>query len=82
MLQNKVLCRIDPEKEQNDLIHIPESNRSTPITATVVAIGPHVSTVNKGDRVGLPWATGTELDIYEIAHRIVTEDQLICCISS
>ena len=76
--RDDVLCKMDDEADDyHGVIEIPDVAKSVQKWATVVGVGPQVKQASKGDRVMIPWATGTDLDIYNERYRFMSEGQLL-----
>ncbi len=86
-----VLVRLDPRERtfgDSGLVR-PDIAEEMPVEGTVVARGPGrwsrkrgvvkrlPMTVQAGDRVSIPWATGAELSFGGVYHRQVREDDVL-----
>ena len=67
----------DAAAEQQGGIYLPDSAQEKPQNGTVVAVGPDVENVKKGDRVLLPKFGGSEVTIDGVDHSIMREDDVL-----
>jgi chaperonin GroES len=85
MLSNRVLVELDPPKEKEGSLFIPDTGKDAPQTATVRAVGPgrveggdlNPTTVEVGDRVIFGKYSGTEVEIDGKTYLSIREDDLI-----
>lgn len=60
-------------------LHLPETAREAPLMGYVVAVGPDVTTLERGDVVVYPRLSGDKLDLVglEGEHLVMSEDEIL-----
>ncbi len=86
-LEDRILVKpIEPESKTASGIYLPESAKEKPMQGKVVAIGPGKlldsgervrPSVKKGDTVVFGKYAGTEIEIKNVAHKILRESELL-----
>jgi chaperonin GroES len=86
-LNDRILVkRVEPEKHAKGGLIIPDTAREKPLEGMVIAVGPGrfndagervASEVKAGDRVLVGKYTGTEIQIEDVEHVMVREEEIL-----
>ena len=82
-LPGRVLVKLDPMDEtfaDGGFIVRPDIAKEKPMNGTAVAVGAGCHEVDQGDRVSIPWATGTDLFIGGAFHVAIKERDILMVI--
>lgn len=61
-------------------LYLPDSSKEKPVTAEVVAVGPEVKAVKKGDKIVYKEYSTTELKIDDVEYLIVKEEDILATV--
>jgi len=77
-LGDRILVKPDTEAAETiGGIYLPDSAKEKPQQGKVVAVGPDVENVKKGNTVLIPKYGGTEVTIDGVDHQIYSEDSVL-----
>lgn len=77
-LGNRVIILREESKDVTDGgIILPEESQKQENEGVIVSVGPDVKVLEVGDRVVLPWGTGTTLEIRDQVAIVAPEEEIL-----
>ena len=74
---NKILLRKDEIARKVGSIYLPDTHDESGMIGTAILVGPDCKQVKPGDRIIIGKYLGTPVDLEEVEHTIIREDDVL-----